>query len=156
MSLTILYVFGAQDTTLEINPAHITGDWSVDRASANITKFQAGRLAVLGTNGYITLADGGATYKGYDGVIINNAAGNDWENLPALASGVIPVICGGCIIETDQVVETNVAIGDPLYIGTGANVGLLTKTPGTTIVGYARSANSASDKTIRCRLFGSV
>lgn len=154
--LKIHYVVGPQDSTIEINPAHITGVYATDRASADLTKFVAGRMVTIGTDGYATLTDGqhATLYRGTEGCIINDAIGKDFENWPALASGKIPVVKG--LIETDQVVETNVAPGDLLYAGTSTNVGLFTKTApsGTPVpVGIARTGNSATDKTVRVRMF---
>lgn len=154
--LKILYVVGPQDTTIPINPAHITGVHATDRASANLTKFVAGRMVTVGTDGYATLTDGShaTLYRGTEGVIINDAIGNDFENWPALASGVLPVMKG--LIETDQVVETDLAPGDILYAGTSSNVGLFTNTAPQSgvlvVVGVARSSNSSSDKTTRIRM----
>lgn len=155
--LTILYVFGAQDTTLPLDPDGFTGDPIVDRDLAYVQGLVAGRAVQQDSDGYAQLADGArgsSKYKGIEGVIINDAAGNAFENWPALASMLCPIVTGG-LIETDQVVDTDVTYGDPLYVGTSTNVGLFTTTdPGTSVVvGVARSENSVSDKTLRIRLF---
>lgn len=152
--LKIDHVFGTADSSFALDPSQLTGDINVDSRSAYVTKFVGGRLATLGADGYIKLADG-ATNEFAEGFIINDAAGYFMENTPALASGVVSVLVGGGVVYTDQIVETNVVAGDKLYAGTGNNVGILTKTnPHATkgaVVAIARSANSATDKTVRVR-----
>ena len=155
--LRILYVYGAQDTTLPLDQTSFTGDPMVDRLLTYIQNLDAGCCVQQDTSGYIALADGSRAtyYRGIEGVIINDAAGNEFENWPALASGLVPVVTLG-LIETDKVVETNITYGTILYAGTSTNVGLFTSTaPQSGVLvpaGVARSANSASDKTTRIRL----
>jgi len=151
--LKIDHVFGTSDSGFTLDPSELTGDINVDSRSAYVNQFVGGRLATLDADGYIKLADG-ATDEFVEGFIINDAAGYEFENTPAIASGKLPLLCGGGLVETDQVVEDNIKAGDKLYIGTGANAGLLTKVDptgnGTGIVfAIARGANSASNKTVK-------
>ena len=146
--LNILYVNGSRDSEFDINPAHLTGDLKTVLASADIQKLKAGRVATVGADGYVTLAKAGDDDAAFAGFIILDAAGQPYENCPAIASGKLPLLVGGGLVETDEVVETNIKAGDKLYIGDN---GQLTKTKGTATVafGLARSANSAADKTVR-------
>jgi len=149
--LNILYIYGAKDSDFEINPSNLAGDLGTVRASAAIQALKGGRLATIGADGYVKLAVNGDSKAGF---IINDAAGYEFENTPAIASGKLPLLCGGGLVETDQVVEDNIKAGDKLYIGTGANTGLLTKVDPTkdktgTVFAIARGTNSASNKTVK-------
>ena len=149
--LNIIYINGSIDGTVELDPAQLTGDLQTDVASAYIRGLSMGRLASFDANGYAKLAeDGDMMY----GVLVNNATGGNYENVPAIASGKVAMLIGGCVVETDQIVDNNVVPGDPLYIATGANAGLLTKVdPGSgNAVAYARTANSASDLMVRLQV----
>ena len=144
--LNILYINGSRDSEFEINPAHLVGGIGAVRASANIQKLKAGRVATVGADGYVKVAgDDDAQFAGF---IINDAAGYEFENTPAIASGKLPLLIGGGLVETDQVKETDIKPGDQLYIGDN---GVLTKTKGTlkNVFGLARSANSAANKLVR-------
>jgi len=153
--LKIWHIYGAADSTLELNPAELTGDWKTDVASAYVLKFVAGRVAKVGTDGYIALA---LNTDIVEGPIVNDASGYTMENTPALASGKVTILAGGCLVETDQVVDNNLAPGDVLYPApTGANAGKLTKTNtgGSSIsCAIVRRGNSASDLTTLVRFFG--
>lgn len=107
-----------------------TGDVATDAQLASVTSLVAGRLATLGANG-VALADAAEGHV-FAGFIINDAAGYFMENKPALASGLVPLSIGIQVVVTDQIVSTETfAIGDKLYIGSGANAGKVTKTPPT-------------------------
>jgi hypothetical protein len=152
--LKISHVFGAADSGFKLDPSELTGDINVDSKSAYVTALVAGRVAAIGADGYIKLCDGlGANGETPEGFIINDAAGYFMENTPALASGVVTVLVGGGVASTDQVVDTDITSGDKLYVGTGANIGLLTTTApaGATVFAVARTSNSASDKTVQVR-----
>lgn len=161
MALTVLYKGGFFDTTIPIDPDFITGDLETDIREAHIVSYKAGRLVSVTAEGYAALSDGTTgvgtdSYKGTEGVIETDAAGASIvENHPVLASGYLTVVTGPALIETDQVVETNIAPGDLLYAGTSSNIGLFTNVAPSPAypIGIARTANSASDKTTRIRLF---
>ena len=146
--LKIKYISGSIDGTLPLDPSKLTGDLSTDRASDYIRGLRAGRLVTIDTNGYVTLAEDGALFYA---VLVNDAFGGEFENVPALASGHVAALIHGCVIETDEVVEDSIVPGDKLYIGTGTNAGMLTKTAPATDskpVAVARTANSTTDKTV--------
>ena len=145
--LKIIYTYGGTDS-LDLNQSNLTGDATVDRNSDYVRGLVAGRLVQLDADGKVELADGS---KFVEGFIINDASGYEFENIPALASGKVPVITGGGVVVTDQVEEDDIVIGDALYVKAG---GLLTKTkPSETSVvfAYARTSNSASDKSLTVR-----
>lgn len=145
--LKILYIQGTIDGTFPLDPTELTGDAVADRSLAYVTKFKAGSIVKIGADGYIALA---ADKDLGVGILVNDAAGYDFENIPALASGMAPAIIGGCVVETDNVADTDLTAGIPLYVVAG----VLQKTdPGTGIpVALTRSANSASDKTVRIQV----
>ena len=149
--LNIIYINGSIDGTVELDPSQLTGDLSADRISAYVQGLSMGKMASFDTNGYAKLAeDGDLMY----GVLVNNAAGADYENVPALASGKVSMLIGGSVVETDAVVENDLVPGDKLYLAPTANKGKLTKTnPGTAIVAaVVRTANSASDLMVRIQI----
>lgn len=143
--LKIQQKFGAIDGSPNLPAAKLALDLSAFRIDSVILALKGGTLAYIDTNGEVaTAADAQADQAGF---IVNDAAGNDFENVPAYASGKCPIVFGGGIFETDQVVDDDVAIGDALYIGAGGQV--TSTDPGSgTVIGYSRTANSASDKTI--------
>jgi len=149
----IKYVFGDLDGTLPLDPSHIHDDMLDNFNDSYLQSLVAGKIVSLDANGYVKLAeDGDIDY----GILLNNALGNNaYENPAAIASGLITAVEGGGIFLTDQVVEDDIVPGDKLYIGTGANAGLLTKTdPGSgNVVAVARTGNSAADKSVVIRLF---
>lgn len=149
--LNILYIYGTKDSDFEINPSNLAGDLGTVRASTAIQALKGGRLATIGADGYVKLAVDGDSKAGF---IINDAAGYEFENAPAIASGKLTLLVAGGLVETDQVVEDNIKAGDKLYIGTGGNAGLLTKVDPTagktgTVFAIARGTNSASNKTVK-------
>jgi hypothetical protein len=127
-----------------------TGNIAVDSASAYVVSLVGGRLATLHPTG-VALANA-ANNDIFAGFIINNAAGYFFENIPALASGLVPLSVGPQGVITDQIVAgLTFTPGQPLYIGSGGNAGLVTNvqpTPGSgvnsTAFGIAGSAASAS------------
>ena len=153
--LKIDYIFGASDNGFPLDKSKLTGDVAVDSKSEYVSSLVAGKVAALDGNGNIKLCDGASDFA--EGFIINDASGYFMENTPALASGVVPVLVGGGICETDQVVETDIKPGDKLYVGTGDNAGLLTKNDPTgddkngQVFAIARSGNSAANQTIKVR-----
>lgn len=129
--------------TLPLDGAQLVGDPMVVAKSAYLTALVAGKAVSINSSGNVILANDTTPVFG---ILQENASpDNIFENTPAIGSGVVAVIAGG-IVDTDQVVETNLATNDVLY----ALNGLLTKTaPSGTAkkVGVVIKGNSASDKT---------
>lgn len=135
--------------SLDIDDTDFNGDIQHDTALPYIVGLVAGR--VVGVNpatGAVALADGAAAGTIYPlGFLINDAAGYFYENKPALASGKVGITHGDCVVITDQIDTTETfAPGDKVYVGTGGEVGLITKTAptGASIFGIALSAASSA------------
>jgi len=104
--------------------AQITGDPIVDRTNTYLQGLLAGRIASLNSDG-IKLCDGSAEHA--VGFIVNDAVANPLENMPASASKKAAVTLGNQTIVTDQIdTALSFAIGQKIYAGTGAKVGLCT------------------------------
>lgn len=136
----------------DINPAWITGDVEVDLANTEIRKLQPGVFITIDNKGHAVLADG-ATAVHAKAVVVAATRGF-YTNAPAVGSKKVTAIGAPAVIETVQVKETDIAAGDALYVGTGSDVGLLTKTKGssTLLAGYALTGNSATDKAVTVEL----
>jgi hypothetical protein len=124
-----------------------TGDTSVDSQLPSVTALKSGRLATLHSTG-VALADAAAGDV-FNGFIINDASGYYFENVPALASGQVPLSVGPQGVITDQIVATDsFVVGDKLYIGSGANEGLVTKVipvgVGANVAPFGTAASTAS------------
>lgn len=126
MTLQVLHPVVKQ--SLPINTSGLTGDQTADRALSYIQGLKGGRLVGIAATG---LALAAAAVKPI-GVLLLDAAGNDNENVPALASKLAGVASGsGTVAITDQLKSGETfAAGDLLYQGTGADAGLFTKTAG--------------------------
>lgn len=148
--LKIINVYGGTDSTIKLNQTNLTGNVAEDRNSDYVRSLVAGRLVSLDANGFVKLANGADFVEGF---IINDASGYEFENVPALASGIVTVITGGGVVITDQVIDDNIVVGDKLYVSNG----MITKVDPTgddangTVIGYARTANSANDKSLTVR-----
>jgi hypothetical protein len=134
--------------SIPMDQTGFTGNIATDSVLSVVTKMVGGRVAALTSAGLATLADG-ASAGGLSalGFIINDAAGYFFENKPALASAMIAITMGPCVIITDQIASVTFAIGDPVYAGTSGNVGLVTNVlpTGGRLLGIALSvASSAS------------
>jgi hypothetical protein len=111
---------------LPINKTGLSGIATDDALNAYIQSLKGGRAVTLTSLG-VALADAGAG-SSFLGFLINDAAGYPYENIPALASGFVSVAYGNCVITTDQINPVEVFdVGDLIYIGSGANAGLVTK-----------------------------
>lgn len=149
--LTIHYS-GSYTYSYDINPAHITGDVEIDVQNEEIKKLQAGAFITINQQGYAELADGATAVHAK--AIRVSATRSFFTNSPAIASSKVTAIGAPAVIETIQVKEDDIKPGDALYVGTGADKGILTKTKGTStlLAGYALSANSSADKTLKVEL----
>jgi len=134
--------------SFDIDKTGLTGDVEQDLKSAYLANLVSGKLIGLDANGKVQLADGDPANPSQPiGFLILDALGYFFENKPALASGKVAATLGNCVVVTDQIdVAETFAPGDALYAGTGAKVGLVTKTPvaGGTQIGIAGSAASAA------------
>lgn len=138
--------FGAVDSGFPINPALLALALTDFQAHADVTKLKAGKLACIGSDGNVRLAEqDDAQFAGF---IVNDVAGYGFENVPAYASGLCPLMVGGGVVDTDQVVEDDLASGDKLFIAAG----MLTKVdPGTDSTPFAvvKVGNAGNtDKTV--------
>ena len=150
--LKIKAVYGGTDNGFTLDPSKLTGDIAKDANSDYVKSLVGGKLACIGSDGFIKLAESSDVVEGF---IVNDASGYFMENTPALASGIVTVLCGGGVVLSDQVVEDDIKSGDKLYAGTGDNKGLLTKSgaEGAAVIGVARTGNNSSDKTVELRFF---
>lgn len=147
--LKVLYKNGSIDgNTFELDPAIYEGqDPMVAALNETVMSLQGGRLATMGADGYVTLGSNDNVM----GVIVNDAAGVPLFDKPALGSGKVPLMFGGGLIETDQVIEANIVPQDKLYCGANGQWTKVDPTgDGTGIVyGVAVSSNSATNKTLK-------
>lgn len=133
-----------------------SGDAVADATLASVLALKGGRTASIEAAG-VGLCDAAASDH-FDGFIINDVAGYSYENKPALASGIVPLITGPCVVVTDQIKAADTfAIGDLVYAAGGADKGLVTKTvPGaglTAPIGKALSAASAASPELTILVF---
>jgi len=147
--LNVLYKNGSIDgNTFELDPTIYEGqDPMVAALDETVMSLQGGRLATMGTDGFVALGSNDNVM----GIIVNDASGVPLFNKPALGSGKVPLMFGGGLIETEQVIEESIVAGDKLYCG--AN-GMWTKVDPTgdatgVVYGVAVSSNSATNKTLK-------
>ncbi len=113
--------------TAPLDTSDFTGDLETDSKLPYIQGLVGGRLVTITADG-VVLADAAEAHT-FVGLIINDASGYFMENKPALASGMLAISCGGQMAVSDQIVTSETfAIGDLLYLGSGAKAGLITKT----------------------------
>lgn len=152
-----LFVSGSYDGTLTIPSTKLDMIETDFVADTFIRSLKAGTLISVDTAGDVALANGDAL-----GVLLKDAAGEAHANIPALASGRVTAIVGGCLIETDEVVEEDIVPGDKLYAVNGqfskfpAVAADLASSPvilGSQPVALARSANSTTDKTLLINVY---
>lgn len=146
---------------MPLNVSGLTGDAVVDSASTYIQGLVAGRVVALTSTG-IALADSVVVTPMQPlGFLLNDAAGYFYENKPALASGLVSVTRGPeNVVITDQIDTTlTFAVGDLLYVSTGAKAGLITNVKPTgansnpVVVGQASSTASVSAPQLTVLLF---
>lgn len=112
---------------LNINPATITAYLEGDAGAATaLGALVGGKVATLGADGFIKLCDGNTDAK--VGFIINDVIAPGFENTPALASGLAPVVFGNTVVVTDQIDTTNPFVpGGLVYAGNATDgLGLVT------------------------------
>jgi hypothetical protein len=109
--------FGAVDSGFPIPAPLLAMSLDEFRSNSAILSLKAGKLATIGSDGNIRLAQ--AADGKFAGFIVNDAAGYSFENVPAYASGKVPLMIGGGVVESDMVVEDDLVSGDRLYIADG-------------------------------------
>lgn len=158
--LKVLYKNGSIDgNTFELDPALYEGLDPMESALGDLVmSLVGGKLATIGADGFVALA---VAEGNINGVIVNDASGVPLFNKPAMASGKVPLMFGGGLIITDQVVEDNIVAGAKLYCGSGVSAGLWTSAQTDVsvaqdgsdmvgdVIGIAMSSNSATDKTLK-------
>lgn len=144
--------------SLNLDVSSFTGNIETDAALSYIQGLDAGCLAGYDTDGYAQLADGAvANAIRPIGFIINDAAGNFFENKPALASKKIAVTLGNCVVISNKI-DTAITFdeGDPVYCGTSTKVGLLTNVAptGARLLGIAMSTASSAAPNLQIAVLG--
>lgn len=145
--LNRLHQFGAVISEFNLPEDKLALPLEEFRSDPEIVALKAGKVVVAGRDNAPVLAtDLDAQFAGF---LVNDVAGYSFENVPAYASGLAPVMQGGGLVETDQVVEETIQPGDKLWLAAGmlTNVDPAT-TPATAPFALARSSNSATDKTL--------
>jgi hypothetical protein len=128
---------------------------TLGRISANAPAGALGGMAAMLVDSYTVNISTGDTPTSVVGFFLNDAAGQAFENTPAVASGKLTVMTAPGSYETDiyeTVNENNTpltipwtiaAIGAPLYV---SNFGLLTtQVTGSIIVGYVTKYPSTTN-----------
>lgn len=144
------YINGSNDALFDLDPAKLELSSQEFFQDATLVAMKAGCLATVNAAGHVVLCDG-ATVRPL-GVIVNDVTGYIFENVPALASGKVPLMQGGGLIRTDNVVEENLVPGTDMYCSPD---GIFTSVDAGNgvVVGTTRTANSTADKTVRIQLF---
>jgi len=100
-------------------------------------------IKVGGDSYTVVPADGTANTKAI-GLFVNNAAGNPWDNAPAVASNKIAIAQKLASVEVDVYEDEEFAVGDSLY---ASENGYLTKTKGAdeTVIGVVTKVPTLAD-----------
>lgn len=116
---------------------------------------KAGKIVTVDSDGFVKLCDGAV--EAPIGVLARNFIEFDLGSNSTPGDQGIAVMLGDGVFETDQIVTTESFVpGDLVYAGTGANIGLFTKTsPAATAmaVGICRSTASAAAPTLKVQTF---
>lgn len=144
--------------SLDLDTSSFTGVVETDVALDYIQGLDAGRIAGYNTSGYAALADGAIANEILPlGFIINDAAGEYWENKPAIASEKIGITFGNCVIITDQI-DTALTFtpGQKVYCGTSTKVGLVTNVQPTNArcIGITMSSASSAAPNLQIAVLG--
>ena len=144
--------------SLDLDTSSFTGDVETDAALTYITGLSAGRIAGYNTSGYAALADGAIANEILPlGFIINDAAGEFFENKPAIASKKIGITFGNCVIVTDAIDTTlTFTPGQKVYAGTSTKVGLVTNVAPTNArcIGITLSSASSASPNLTIAVLG--
>ncbi len=113
-----------------------------------------GKIVSVDTDGTMKLADG-ATDTPF-GMIVRGFTEFDLGSNTTAGDQGIDVMVGTAIVIIDQIAAVTIAEGDKLYVGTGANAGLITNvSPGANavVLGIAISSASPTAKNLKMKLF---
>ena len=120
---------GGAQVSLSLDTTGFTRDILVNSKLTYVQNLLAGRVVELDASGKIQLSDTGNTGNRPLGLLLNDAAGEDYGNKPALApsSYLMAVAFGPFQAVTDQIdTALTFANGDLIYASRGAKVGLIT------------------------------
>lgn len=142
-------------------PSTIPTDPKAFISDSTVLGLKAGRLVTINSAGLILALNGSAGRNSTLGVLVTDVAGGFFENIPAAGSRKAAVLLGKAVYVTDQYKSGETyAKGDLLYLGSGTDVGLITKvapTAGANVsiepVGVALSAATASSPELTVLLF---
>lgn len=145
--------------SLDLDTTDFNGNAEHDAALAYIQGLDGGMFAGVDADGYAQLADGDPAGDVTPvGFLINDAAGYFFENKPALASKMVAVTFGNCVVITDQIdTALTFAPKDLLYVGTGAKVGLITNVApdaASRCIGIALSSASVAAPNLKIGVLG--
>jgi hypothetical protein len=128
-------------TSLDLDATKLTGDAIADASSEYAKGLVSGCAVAISENGVVLATGAEGNFVGF---LVEDVAGNPYQNQNAIASGAASVTLGNCAFYTDRVVEgITIKKGDKLYVATN---GLLTNvsTDNGSVVATAGSAFSAS------------
>lgn len=145
--------------SLDIDPALMDLDVNAFQKNATVLSFVGGKVVGYDiSTGVVGLADGAAAGDcDAVGFLINDLSGYFYENKPGLASGKVGVTFGNCVVITDQIAPGKTfQKGQKLYVGTGAEAGLITNVAptGAREIGRALSDASASAPELEIAVLG--
>lgn len=144
----VLHVFG-DFVSFPLNPEKLVGDLQTIRTSDYISALVPGVCICLDSNGYVADMKTGVEADRKFAFLTLPAAGYDWENNPAIASGLVTGLVGGGIVKTNNIKEASVAVNAALYVD--KNGQMTTTDPGTGfrgVVAYALSARTTEDEVV--------
>lgn len=109
--------------------------------TAYIQSLVAGKVIGIDADGYVQLSNG-TTIKPL-GILINDAKGGFYENIPALGSRKVSIMLGTAVVRSNQTAAVTFQAGDDIYVdtvGVLTNVALGTEDPiGTALADCAGS-----------------
>lgn len=144
--------------SLPLDQAGFTSDPDANAKLAYVVGLKAGAPVAVDGDGYVQLADGdtaNAPLSNVIGFLINDAAGEDWENRPAMASKQVAVAVGNARLVSDQIADVTFNEGDLLYAGTGADVGKITNVPPSVLTMDVTQADAdETAKTTQAKVIG--
>lgn len=144
----VLHVFG-DFVSFPLNPDKLVGDLQTIRTSDYILALVPGVCICLDSKGYVADMKTGVDADRKFAFLTLPAAGYDWENNPAIASGYVTGLVGGGIVKTNNIKEATVNANAKLYVN--KNGQMTTTDPGSGfqgVVAYALSSRTTEDEVI--------